>query len=698
MQTMTRKLPIADSPRLIRVLGLLTVYLAMAGRVLGSGDAAVTVQSGTVSWSFADTDGGDARAVDVQQVVLENEYVRALIVPSLGGRIARLVDKTTDADVFLRVEQPIPWNVERRFSAYNSQLGGVIVNFPCFHHGNSFSDNWNWQVETGDDGAATVVMGWTDTYLRQRLVVRVSLAPGKAALASEYRFFNLNPFAMGFAPWINTLFPNRDDLQWIIPSQQVVPHGFNAGTLTVLPWSWPDVDDESICFWRNAAGKRDYVSVFALDVERDFAGAYYHELDRGMARIFDRREQRGVKLWHGNDIFELWYSPSLLHEDALWWEGYGTRRYQDVWLPIQGIGGYREANVNGAVNLTRAGDRVEIGVYAAHAVEDAVVTLSGIDGVWWRRVANLAPDKPLRETIARAPGRMPLELQVTDAQGRVLIRLDDQPDPGLRREPMFAGTSLWKTDPLRDALRAEQYFPLWRGGTGGYRPLAQYGAAAYRKLLAEDSENLEARLGLARTLMVDAQLRGPDRPGCGTAEAVAVFQAQQLAAAMEALAPVIEAPRAALLAGEVTWRQGDAQASRGFFAQASENALAQFGLARALAALGERDRAAPSAHLAARVLPGSPPAAQLAAGIAILRHAPAEAIEILRLMHRHDPLDPVTLTLLAQANEMAGHTERADAFETQIQALRTQTDEPIDIPDALRRLGLEALTQATPNG
>ena len=673
-------------------LGLLTLCAAIVAA--GAPAPAVTVKAETVPWQFADAKGGNVRQVAVQQVVLENEYVRALIVPSLGGRIAQLFDKPTAADVFQRLEQPIPWDVQNRFSAYNSQLGGIIVNFPCFHHGSSFSDNWNWRVEQGEDGSATVVMGWTDRYLRQRVVVRVTLRPGTAALTSEYRYFNLNPFAMGFAPWVNTLFPTREDLQWIIPSQQVVPHGFNAGTLDVLPWPWPDTDAGSVCFWRNAVGKAPYGSVFALDVERDFSGFYYHQLDRGLARLFDRREQRGVKLWHGEGVCEIWSSPALLHEDALWWEGLGVRAYRDDWLPVHGIGGYREANAHGALNLVRGADRIEIGAYAAQPVANAVVTLTGIDGVWWRRVADLAPDKPLRETLAREPGRMPLELKIADAEGRVLIRLDDQPDPGLRREARFAGAPLWKTDPLREALRAEQYFPLWRAGTGGYQPLAQYGAQAYRKLLAGDPGNLEVRLGLARSLLVDAQLRGPDRPGCGTAEAVAAFQDQQLAEALAALAPVLKDPRAALLAGVVKWRQGDAQASAELFEKAGDDAIARFGLARALAALGRSKQAAGAAERAARALPGSPPAAQLAAGLAILREQPGEALEWLKPIYRQDPVDPVSLTLLARAHTAEGEAAQAAAMEQQVNQLQAQTGEPMDVPAELRRLGLGALITA----
>jgi len=212
---------------------------------------------------------------------------------------------------------------------------------------------------------------------------------------------------MGFAPWVNTLFPTREDLQWIIPSPYVAPHGFNAGTLAMLPWSWPDVDADSVCFRRNAVKEphaRRYGSVFAVDIQRGFSGVYYHKLDRGLARLFDRRKQRGVKLFHAPTFFELWSSPALVHEDALWWEGYGVRRYRDEWMPVHGIGGYREANVHGAVNLVRSDGRIDVGVLVAHPVSDAVLSLSGIDGVWWRVAVDLAPDKPLRQTVRREPG------------------------------------------------------------------------------------------------------------------------------------------------------------------------------------------------------------------------------------------------------------------------------------------------------
>lgn len=674
------------------------VWLA-GSAAIGAGRATpVTVLTEKVS--FEVTEGGTKpiRTVELQQIVLENEFVRAVILPELGGRIAQVYDKVAKADMFLKAYPPILWNPATRYSAYNSQLGGIIVNFPYFHQGNSFEDNWNWQVEREADGAATAVVGWTDKHLQQRVVQRITLRPGSSLLSSVCRYLNLNPYSTGFAPWVNTLFPYNDDLQWIIPSQYVVPHGFNADNLNVWSWPWPNFDENSICNWRHAGG---YVSVFALNVERDFSGVYYHKLDRGTARLFDRREQPGLKLWYIpleqnpprlslRSGFEMWSSPALVHEDPIWWEGYAVRECHDAWMPVHGSGGFREANAHGAVNLTRGADDVEIGVCLAHRVPGAVVSLVGLDGTWWRKVADLGPDQPLRYRLARAPGRSPLELRVTDADGRLLINCEDKPDPGLRSTPRFSGKPINQAEG-NGLLRAEQYHPLWRGPTGDKQPFSALAAGPYRAQIAANPNNVGARLGLARTLMVDAQLRSPDRPATMAPEQVPAFQTSRLTEVVTVLAPALDNPDAAILAGEAQWRLGNAQAAADCFARGGDDAVAQFGLARALAAVGKTREAAVAAAAAAKGLPKLPPAWQLVAGIAILRGQHAEAVETIERLMAQDPVDALTVTLLAMAQRGAGHKQLAVAAERRAAELQAQTHEPIDLAAALQRLGLSAL-------
>ena len=651
---------------------------------------------------FEVTAGGTSaiRTENLQRIVLENEFVRAVILPELGGRIAQVYDKVAKADMFLKAYPPILCQPEMRDSAYNSQFGGIVVNFPCFHHGNSCADNWNWQVDRTPDGAAVVTLGWTDRHLLQRVVQRVELRPGDSLLRSDCRYLNLNPYAIGFSPWVNTQFPYNDDLQWIMPTQQVVPHGFNAGNLDVMPWPWPDFDDTSICHWRNMTGEfeQPYISTFALQLEGDFSGVYYHKLDRGTARIFDRREQPGLKLWHmppgrkppllSQSGFEIWSSPALVHEDPLWWEGYAVRECHDAWMPVHGSGGFREANAHGAINLVRGADHVDLGVCLTHRVPDAVVSLVGIEGTWWRQVADLGPDRPLRHRLPRAPGRTPLELRVTDAAGDLLIHCVDRPDPGLRTTPQFTGKPL---NQVHGAVRTEQYHPLWRGPTGDKQPFGAVAAAAYRRQIEADPKDIASRLGLARTLLVDAQLRSADRPISVPADKVQEYQAGRLKEALAALEPVLDDPAAAILAGEVRWRLGDAKAAAECFAKGGDDAAAKLGLARALAAVGRTDEAAAAAATAAKGLPRMPPALQVSAGIDMIRGRHADAVRTLERLVTQDPVDAVTTTLLAIARRAAGDEPGAEAARRRAAELQAQTREPVDVAGSLQRLGLSTL-------
>lgn len=650
----------------------------------------VTVLTDKAPYEITEGGTNPVRKVEWQQIVLENEYVRAVILPEFGGRIAQVYDKVAKADMFLKEFPPIVWQPAKRYTAYNSQLGGIIVNFPYFHHGNSFADNWNWQVERAADGAAVAVLGWTDRHLQQRVVQRITLRPGSSLLSSVCRYSNLNPYSTGFAPWVNTLLPTRKDLQWIIPTQYVVPHGFNNDNLTVLPWPWPDFNADSVCFWRNAVKQPSYGSVFALEVERDFVGVYYHDADRGLARLFDRREQRGVKLWHGESIFEMWSSPALIHEDPLWWEGCAVRECHDAWMPVHGSGGFREANAHGAVNLTRGADYVEVGVCLAHRVPGAVVSLVALDGAWWRQVADLGPGQPLRHRLPRTPGRIPLELRVTDADGQLLIRCEDKPDPGLRMTPRFNGKPLNEAEG-NGLLRSEQYHPLWRGPTGDKQPYGAVAAGPYRAQIAADSRNIGARLGLARTLMVDAQLRSADRPATTAPEEVAAFQTNRLTEVVAVLEPAMDNPESAILAGEAQWRLGNAKAAADCFVRGGDDAVAKLGLARALAELGRTKEAAVAAAAAAKGLPQTPPTLQLVAGIAVLRGQYAEAVGTLDRLLAQDPVDALTLTLLAKAQRGAGKEQLAAAAERRAAELQSQTREPADLSAALQRLGLSAL-------
>jgi hypothetical protein len=650
----------------------------------------VSVVETEETFPVTDAQGANPREMKLRQVRMENAWLRADFLPQLGGRLRSVFDKAAGKEMFL--VRPIEWT-PTLYTCYGSQLGGHELNFPCFHHGNNYRDQWNWSVQRAADGTAHVSMGWTEPLRRQRVVMRWSLRPGDAILRAHYRFINLNPQPLGLAPWSNTFFGYADDLQYIVPAARVSPHGYNDEHLQLMPWAWPEWDDASLCHWRNLTPA--YVSFFAVGLEEDFNGVYYTRSDHGMARLFDRTLQPGLKVFTHvpnpdkkpapTDYTEVWAGPAVSHEDMAWWEAFGVREYEDAFFGVHGIGGYRFAGEAGAVNFARRSNSVEIGVCVTRPVPGAVVALSGVEGDWLRQAVDLSPDKPWRGTVARTPGREPLDLRVWDAGGRCVLRYSHRPDPGLRPEPTFTGSALWKSSPHYAALKAEQFQILWRGPTGGYGDFGEQGARAFRELVRKEASNVEFALGLARSLLTDTQVRQPGQPGVGTAEQTVALAVRNMAEAAKCLEPFAgQDPRAALLLGEVRLRQGDRKAARRCFEAADGDPVAAVELSRLAGADGDAAAAWRHSAVAIRLFPGNNAVAQLHAANLIRAGKQVEAEAWLGVAFALDPVDALTAHLLSLA--AADPKARAD-WAAKARTLLAQTEPPASLEAELERLG-----------
>ena len=91
-------------------------------------------------------------------VILENDYLYVMVLPELGGRIQRALDKTNNYDFvyYNRVIKPAlvgltgPWI-----------SGGIEFNWPQHHRPSTFSPV-DYRYQENADGSATVVLGETD--------------------------------------------------------------------------------------------------------------------------------------------------------------------------------------------------------------------------------------------------------------------------------------------------------------------------------------------------------------------------------------------------------------------------------------------------------------------------------------------------------------------------------------------------------
>lgn len=148
-----------------------------------------------------------------EAVWLENEFLRVMILPELGGRIHRLVDKTNGYDVIYH--QPVikpalvglagPW-----------VSGGIEFNWPQHHRPSTFMPA-DVQVDSHADGSVTVWLGEHDPMARMKGMHGVCLHPGRAVLEVKARAYNRTDDVQTFLWWANVATRVHEQYQSFFP-------------------------------------------------------------------------------------------------------------------------------------------------------------------------------------------------------------------------------------------------------------------------------------------------------------------------------------------------------------------------------------------------------------------------------------------------------------------------------------------------
>ncbi len=425
---------------------------------------------------FTDRVEGHAVPRSWKVVWLENEYLRAMILPELGGRIHALEDRVRGYDLIYR--QPVikpalvglagPWI-----------SGGIEFNWPQHHRPATFLPV-DWRIEEDADGSATVWCSDHDPMARMKGMHGVCLRPGCARLDLKVRVHNRTPFTQTFLWWANVATRVHEAYQSFFPPdvRDVADHAKRATSAYPrctgryygidygargrhgvpeseqprkyrppgrggAPENGPAYDADDLTFYANIPTPCSYM---AMGSERDFFGGYDHRAGAGLVHVANHHVSPGKKQWTwGNHEFGYAWDRNLTdptpgrehppyielmagvytdnQPDFSFLQPGETRSWIQSWYPIHEIGPAHEANRDAAVHLDLGRERVRIGVAVTRPVSRASVRLEGPGGVRsWK--ADLAPGRPLVREVRPGGRRWPageVVLRVHDAGGHLLI-------------------------------------------------------------------------------------------------------------------------------------------------------------------------------------------------------------------------------------------------------------------------------------
>ena len=341
-------------------------------------------------------------------VYLENEYIKIMILPELGGRIHRAYDKTNDYD-FVYYNHVIKPALVGLAGPWIS--GGIEFNWPQHHRPTTFMPV-DYQLKVHKDGSKTLEIHDVDQMYGTAVVARYTLYPGKAYIEINGQLYNRTSLPQTFLWWANPAVPANDYTQSIFPPDvhAVMDHGkrdvsrFPIATGVYYKHDYSEGID--ISRYKNIPVPTSYM---AEKSNYDFVGGYDHNLKAGILHVADHHISPGKKQWTwGCGEFGKAWDRNLTDDDGpyielmtgvytdnqpdfTWLKPFEEKNFKQYFMPYKAVGAVKNATIHAMINLEMNGNEAYICVYATEKYENAVVILSNQGEVVSKEIVTISP-------------------------------------------------------------------------------------------------------------------------------------------------------------------------------------------------------------------------------------------------------------------------------------------------------------------
>ncbi|MDB4868814.1 MAG: hypothetical protein JWR03_3147 [Cohnella sp.] len=333
---------------------------------------------------------------EYEAVVLENEYVKLIVIPSLGGRLYSAFDKRNGREFLYRNPVIRPRMIGTRGAWFS---GGMEFNFPISHSPTTM-DRVNYQIHGYEDGSASVTIGNIERISNMNWKVEMKLYPGKTYMEQNVSLYNPVPRESRFYFWTNAAVEYDKSVKLIYPFDWCI--NFDKQYV-----KWP--------YYKNMDCRYPTEIPYAYEtfgklLTHDFFGAYNVDQSYGVVHYADRKKVKGAKffIW-GNDAYAEAWNRCLTEGDSQYIEiqsgpfesqmvykflrPHQRIEWSEYWYPVSGMeGGFKYASKELVVNFERSEGGVSFCLSATEALPDCELILT-VNGASQRRKTDITPLK-----------------------------------------------------------------------------------------------------------------------------------------------------------------------------------------------------------------------------------------------------------------------------------------------------------------
>jgi len=414
-------------------------------------------------------------------VVLENDYIRLIVFPELGGRIYAAHDKTNEDFDFIYHNHVIKPSLVALRGAWIS--GGIEWNFPTRGHTtNTFSPVAH-KIVKAESGSVTCVVGTTEWVRRMKWAVFITVYPDRSCFRTRILVSNPTLSHNRAYFWSNAAVHAWPDTQVVFP-----PTDHTFAGMRRNPEPWPINHGRDVSWYKNTPFAHD----FFCGIPGDYHGAYNVQRDCGTVHTASGYESPGQKFWTwGTARSGLIWEDLLTDTDGQYievqagrlptqgdtwiFEPHMRESWDEYWYPVRKMKGFVKANPDAAVNLSLRADKLFLAVNATREYRDATLRVVGDGRQVLNRKLTIGPRQPWQEEIAVSDKTKTWRLDLSDANGRRIIAYgtDRKPLPSPDLEPQF---------PSSESGSVEEVF------LAGYYALKHWRPARAKELFEETIE------------------------------------------------------------------------------------------------------------------------------------------------------------------------------------------------------------------
>jgi tetratricopeptide (TPR) repeat protein len=372
-------------------------------------------------------------------VFIENDYIKIMVLPALGGRIQMAYDKIRD----------------RHFVYYNHVIkpalvgltgpwisGGIEFNWPQ-HHRPSTYDPIDYYIEENKDGSKTVWVSEVERMFRTKGMAGFTLHPDKAYLEVKAQLYNRTPHPQTFLWWANPAVAVNEHYQSVFPPDvnAVFDHGKrDVSEFPIAKGEYYKVDyapGTDISRYKNIPVPTSYM---AITSDYDFVGGYENDSKGGLLHVADHHLSPGKKQWTwGNGDFGHAWDRNLTDSDGpyielmcgvytdnqpdfSWMHPYEEKSFKQYFLPYYNVGVVKNATKDALLNLEVDDQKATVKIHVTSTYPNCTVILSSGNKVFFEDKKDLSPANGFEKTVQIAE-TLYHELTATlrDNKGKVLI-------------------------------------------------------------------------------------------------------------------------------------------------------------------------------------------------------------------------------------------------------------------------------------